>query len=141
MPSDWLTLQFDNTLDALSDALTAIEAHGEAENWPMKWLFNTNLAIDELVSNIIKYGYADDARHEIAIALFRVDDMLAVMVRDDSAAFDPFEDAPEPDTDLSIEDRPIGGLGVHLVKTLVDDVRYRRVDDRNEITLIQRAAA
>ena len=139
MPAGALTLAIENTLDALSAALEDIESHGEAEDWPMSWLFNTNLAIDELLSNVINYGYQDDAAHEIGIDLRREGDTLTIVLRDDGIAFDPLADAPAPDLDSDVEDRPIGGLGVHLVKTLVDEVRYERVAGHNVVTLIQRS--
>lgn len=134
-----LTLKIPNSLDALSAALEDIEAFGASQNWPTSWLFNTNLAIDELLSNVIKYGYGDATEsHEIVIELLRADEALTIILRDDGVAFDPLADAPPPDLDSNVDDRPIGGLGVHLVKTLVDEVRYARVDGQNEVTLIQR---
>ena len=66
-------------------------------------------------------------------------DLIEAEVVDDAKAFDPLE-APDPDITADLEDRPIGGLGVFFVKTLMDEVRYRREDGRNHLYFCKRAA-
>lgn len=141
MSNNTLTLTLRNDLEDLSRALEEIEAFGESNDWPMNWLFNTNLALDELISNVIKYGYDDESPHEIAITLTRHGERLTVTLTDDGIAYDPFTEAPQPDTDADVDDKPIGGLGVHLVKTLMDEARYERVGGVNRFTLVQDAKA
>lgn len=93
-----------------------------------------NLAIEELVTNCIKYGYDDSAAHTIEVELKLSAGELVVTVTDDGHPFNPLE-LPEPDTSLPVQDRPIGGLGIHLLRKLSDQMDYARTDGRNRLTL------
>ena len=93
-----------------------------------------NLALDELLTNTISYGYDDTGKHTIEISLLHDGDRLTVILRDDGRAFDPTE-AAKPDIEAGIDERPIGGLGIHLVRAMMDKVEYQRVDGFNQITL------
>jgi anti-sigma regulatory factor (Ser/Thr protein kinase) len=98
-----------------------------------------NVSLDEVLTNIISYGYDDGAAHSIAIRVaLETDGQVTIEVADDGKPFNPLE-TPEPDTDADIDDRPIGGLGIHLVLKLMDEVAYRRETDRNILTLKRRA--
>ena len=137
MSTSALTLIVKNDLSELARVAEAIETHGEARSWPMKWIMNANLSLDELITNIVSYRYVDTDAHEIRIALTEKERSLEIVVEDDGVAFDPFSEAPTPDLDADVEERRIGGLGVYFVKTLMDEVFYERRDGRNRITLIQ----
>lgn len=137
MTAPVLEITISNELAELARFVELIDAHGEAHGWSHQWMFNLNLVLDELITNVISYGYDDSATHEIHITLTEGKDSLVTVVEDDGRAFDPFHDAPEPDLSLDLPDRPIGGLGVHLVKALIDQVSYERRDDRNCVTLLQ----
>ena len=100
-------------------------------------VYRVTLVIEELVVNIINHGH-DDGVHDIEIAMTSEPDALTVEIIDDGRPFDPLSDAPEPDLDSLLEDRPVGGLGIHLVRTMMDEVHYRREQDRNHTTLIAR---
>ncbi|MDP2304289.1 MAG: ATP-binding protein [Ignavibacteria bacterium] len=92
--------------------------------------YKFNLAFEELLSNIVFYGYDDESIHEIEI-LFSYDIVkLSATIKDDGKAFNPLEKA-EPDTSLSIDERKIGGLGIHLVRKMMDEVRYKREGEFN----------
>lgn len=112
----------------------AIEYLADSLLLPPPMIFKLNLALDELISNTIAYGYAEQRDGEIDIEMRRHDDRVEVKLIDSAAAFDPFS-IPEPDLNASLEDRQIGGLGIHFVRTLIDDISYERADDRNVITL------
>lgn len=139
MSDSKLNLILKNDLSELARVADAIETHGEAHGWPMKWIMNINLSLDELITNIVSYGYRDTHDHEIRVTLTERNESLVTVVEDDGIAFDPFSEAPSPDLDAGVEDRRIGGLGVYFVKTLMDEVSYERRDDCNHITLIQHA--
>ena len=96
--------------------------------------YAVNLSVDELLTNTISYGYEDGAAHRIDIAVRMDESVIVVEIADDAAPFDPFE-AERPDTGATIEDRPIGGLGVHLVREMMDGHRYCRRGGRNIVTL------
>jgi serine/threonine-protein kinase RsbW len=114
-----------------------VEAFGEAEGLPPESVFSVNLALDEVVTNIIRYAYDDGRKHSIVIRLALEDDVLSAQVEDDGRAFNPLE-MPPPDITASIEDRPIGGLGIHLVRSVMNSVEYRREDGRNMLIMKKR---
>lgn len=132
-----IDIRLSNQLSEMDRLFEELEAFLDEADVPARARFNLNLAIDEFVSNAIKYGYPDGRAGEIAIHLVRRDDRLAVTLRDDGDAFDPFS-APEPDVTASVEDREIGGLGIHLVRKLADEFSYRREGDRNVVSLTLR---
>ena len=93
-----------------------------------------SLALDEVVTNIILHGYDDAADHEIRVTMTLENGVLTMEVEDDGRPFDPLQ-APPPNLDLPIEERPVGGLGIHLVRTLMDAVEYQRRGDHNVLTM------
>lgn len=99
-----------------------------------------NLSLDELLTNTITHGFegADEQHIEIALSLEAT--TLTVQISDTGIAFDP-SDAPVPDLESDIEDRQIGGLGVHFVREMMDSLSYRRHDGRNELTLTKHVHA
>lgn len=122
-------------LDRLHDAVAEL---GEVGDWPPDLVYQVDLVLEELIVNTVNYGYDDDARHEIEVTLTSDEDVFTVEIIDDGHAFNPLKDAPEPDLDAGIEDRPIGGLGIHLMRVMMDDVHYRREENKNHLTLIKR---
>jgi sigma-B regulation protein RsbU (phosphoserine phosphatase) len=110
-----------------------------AQNYEMPPKITTPvcMAFDELLTNIISYAYEDGSEHEIDIKVSSMSDSVVVVISDDGLPFNPFT-REDPDTDLSIEDRDIGGLGIHLVKNLMDEVYYKRHVDKNVITLVKK---
>ncbi|MDQ6435511.1 ATP-binding protein [Mesorhizobium sp. LHD-90] len=93
-----------------------------------------NLSLDELLTNTISYGFEDGGRHVIDIVVEAQGDRAVVTVKDDAAAFDPTE-AGDPDLDADLDERPIGGLGIHIVRAMMDDIVYARVGGHNQLTL------
>lgn len=100
-------------------------------------VFAANLAIEELVTNIIKYGYDDQEQHLIDLSLVLENGVLSIEIRDDGHEFDPF-DRPEPDTNLPVAEREIGGLGIHFVRKMLDSCAYDRRDGANIVTVTKR---
>ena len=96
--------------------------------------FAVNVSIDELLTNTISYGYEDSGPHRIEMTMRMEGTVLVVELSDDAKPYDPTA-APDPDIDAPIEARPIGGLGVHFVRVLMDSFLYRRSDGRNVVTL------
>lgn len=96
--------------------------------------FAVNVSVDELLTNTISYGYDDTDRHRIEMTVRMDGSVLVIELSDDAKPYDPTA-APHPDIDAPIEKRPIGGLGVHFVRELMDSFRYRRGDGRNIVTL------
>ena len=129
-----LELSLVNDLREIGAAAAKIDAFCEAQGISSQIAYAVNLSIDEILTNTISYGYDDDGEHRIDLT-FRVDgETLAVVIVDDGRPFDSSTER-EPDVDASLEERALGGLGLFLVQQMMDDVAYRRTDDRNVITL------
>ncbi len=99
-------------------------------------LMNLKLALEEAVVNIISYAYPDAKNQEIRIQVECADNMLKVVLTDGGIPFNPLE-ISDPDLTLPVEERPIGGLGIYLVKKLMKEVVYRRTDNKNILTMIK----
>lgn len=138
--SEFLKLTVLTDREELNGITEAVEAFAESQEWSPDLLFRINLVLEELVLNIMDYGH-DDNEHEIIISLESGEDLITVNIEDGGHAFDPLTDAPEPDVDGPIESRSIGGLGVMLVREMMDDMKYRRENGRNYLTLSHRRNA
>jgi len=92
------------------------------------------VALDEILINIIRYGYSDDRGHEISIQLRIENGVLVSIIEDDGRAFDPLT-LPEPDVGAPLQQRRAGGLGIHFVRNLMNEVTYNRSADRNRLIL------
>ncbi len=99
-----------------------------------------NLVFDDLLNNIVSYAYHDDDEHTIDVRVELSSDRLAVTLTDDGIPFDPFATAA-PDTALSLEERQSGGLGIHLVRNMMDEVSYSRRTDKNVVILVKHLKA
>ena len=95
---------------------------------------NLNLVLEELVTNIIFYGYVDTNEHKIIIDLSRDNSIFRMQIEDDAKEFNPLLMA-EPNIENSIEDRKIGGLGIFFVRKIMDTMTYERVDNKNILTM------
>ena len=99
--------------------------------------FHLQLCLEEMVLNVINYSFDDEAEHEIHVDFrFQIDSrVVTVDILDDGRKFDPLTQVPKPDTDAKLEDRTVGGLGVHFVRTFMDDANYRHEGGKNRLTL------
>ena len=114
-----------------------VERFGAEQRLPDDTLTNVNLVLDEIVSNVIKYGGAGNAAGAIDVSLVLEGERLTIDVSDDGIAFNPLEAKP-PDLDLPIMERPVGGLGIHIVRALTETATYRRESDRNHLSMTMR---
>ena len=105
---------------------------------PAKCLFEITVALEEVFSNIVRYAFTDGRTHTVRIVARLGKGKLSLSVEDDGRPFNPLTADP-PQLEPDPEKCEIGGLGIHLVKRLMDDVRYTRRSNRNELTLIKRS--
>ncbi|MDZ4372096.1 MAG: ATP-binding protein [Phenylobacterium sp.] len=110
--------------------MAKLETHLEAAGAPVAAVSAVMIAVDELVTNVQGHGGAARVTVDAVVA----DDRISVMVEDDGAAFDPLA-AKTPDTTASVESRQIGGLGIHLVRTMMDDIAYAREGGLNRLRI------
>lgn len=134
MGGDRLTVRIVNDLAEIARLAGIVETYCADRGIPESCAFKVNLALEELLANTIAYGYADAKRHEIELEIVRENGDLVIEMTDDALAFDPLQ-APPPDLDAPLEERPIGGLGIHFARTALDAIAYRRDNGRNRLTL------
>ncbi len=123
-----------NRLDDIPLVIGSIEKFCQELPVPLSPGRKLKIVMDEILSNIISYGYNDDDEHEIKIEVQPISKGIVLTIADDGSPFNPL-DCAEPDTERPIDDREIGGLGVHLVRKMVDESRYERLDDLNILKL------
>lgn len=95
-----------------------------------------NVALDELLANALSHGRTGLDPASVTVEVTLDQERVTVTITDDGTPFDPFG-LDAPDTTLSVEERPIGGLGIHLVGQLMDEVSYQRRDDHNVVVLVK----
>jgi anti-sigma regulatory factor (Ser/Thr protein kinase) len=117
--------------------LGELQAFSAAHDLPEQVAQDVHLALDEIVSNVVLHGGRADRVCHISVDLALHGTEIEVLVKDDAEPFDPLQ-KPDPDPALPLTDRPIGGLGIYLVKQLMTDVRYRREGGFNHLTMTKR---
>jgi anti-sigma regulatory factor (Ser/Thr protein kinase) len=137
--SEAIELRIANDLAALAGIAERIERFGAEQRLPPHVVNALNVALDEAVSNAINHGYDDGARGEIAVRLRHRPGSVLVEIEDDGRPFDPLQ-TPPPDLTSPLAERPIGGLGVHLIRNLMDEVTYARHDGRNILKMVKNLA-
>ena len=131
-----LEIRLANRLPEIARLAELIEAFGAEHGVPERAVFNLTLSLDESLTNVIEYAFPDGGEHEILVRLSLDEMALQAEVTDDGPPYDPTL-RPDPDTSLSVEDRPIGGLGVYFAKRMMDRVEYRRDPGANRLTLVR----
>jgi anti-sigma regulatory factor (Ser/Thr protein kinase) len=121
-------------LDAL-ESLWAAQGLSRAVTWPVE------VSLDEVLANVVQHGLlgrGESAQVELELRLEPGDPpRCELRIEDDGPEFDPLG-AAAPDTSLGVDERPIGGLGIELVKRLMDEVHYERRDGRNRLRFARR---
>ena len=130
-----LEISLANDLREIAGAAARIDRFCEGRALPAQIAYAVNLAIDELLTNTITNGYGDDDPHRIEIVLRDEADALVVIVVDDGVPFDPTQ-ATGPEH--AIDEASFDGLGLMLVKQMMDAVEYRRLQGCNIVTLTKR---
>jgi len=142
MQPDQLVLELRNDVAELERLFAAVADFCHAHALPAGLLFNLNLVLEEVVVNVMHYAFApaDAASQRIHVRLALAGGRVEAEVRDAGRAFDPLS-APPPDLDLDLEARAVGGLGVHFLRTLMDEVRYVRRDGENRLSFAKTVPA
>ena len=118
-------------LEKLNDA---IQEFARQQAWSDESLFQVGLVLEELITNVMNHGSTDHHPPQVDIQFVQNGHHLTIDMADTGIPFDPLLKAP-PDLSADIDDRPIGGLGVYLVRELMDEVQYQRSPDRNLLRL------
>jgi len=134
MPKKEYSFELKSSLAELDQLCQNLETFGKKFGLSKKLIFEINLALDELFTNIISYGFNDGQEHIIKVTLTPQKDELCVCIEDDGTPFNPI-DFDTPDVACSVEECKIGGLGIHIMKKLMDEVCYERCGDKNILNL------
>jgi serine/threonine-protein kinase RsbW len=129
-----MRIELKNDLKEMGRLLDGVESWGQEQGLSPKMIFDLHLVLDEIFTNIVNYGYDDAAEHQVLIDVEREADDVRVRVEDDARAFNPLE-RPDPDLGVPLEERKVGGLGIYLVRQLMDEVEYTREGGKNVLSL------
>ena len=125
-----LTFRIKNDLTELGKISQIVEEFNETHRLPLKAVNAVSLALDEILTNIISYGYEEQGDHFIDIRISLQNEQIILEIEDDARQFNPLT-VPEADTESAINERPIGGLGVHLVRNMMDEIHYIYKNNKN----------
>ena len=128
------TLTLPNDIETIPQLNQFMDEVCEEVGFDMSTTMSLNLAMEEAVVNVMTYAYPEGTKGEVRIDAVANDRRAKFIISDKGVPFDPTAKA-EADTTLSVEERPIGGLGIHLVRQIMDSVNYERVDGKNVLTL------
>ncbi len=128
------TLTLPNDIETIPQLNEFIDIVAEEIGLDMSLTMSLNLAIEEAVVNVMQYAYPDDVKGDVEIKVIADSKWLTFTISDSGIEFDPTT-MGEADTTLSAEERPIGGLGIFLVRQLMDVIAYHRADGKNILTL------
>jgi len=123
-----------NAVSALAALFEHCAAFAEAQALPADKRFAVEVCVEEIVTNIIKYGYPEGVAGEIRVGLASEAGRITIQIEDEGVAFDPTQ-TPEVDTTVGLHERPIGGLGIHMVKNMMQEVHYERLGTWNRLTM------
>ena len=128
------TLILKNDVSELERVMGHIAELCARHSLPPEVEYDLNLAMDEMVSNVAKHAYPRGGEHQFTVNISLSEEEFVAHIEDDGIEFNPVEH-PAPDLDASLEDRKIGGLGIFLVRQIMNSLEYHRVDGKNLLTL------
>jgi len=134
MPAKKYILTLKNDLDDLEKLRSFVEDIRKTLSVSKKCQFETNLALEEVFSNILSYGFNRHSDHFIKITVTTAQGVLNIRVEDDGKPFNPLE-AQKPALQYDIKNCGIGGLGIHLIRHVMDDIRYERYQNKNVLIM------
>jgi serine/threonine-protein kinase RsbW len=135
--SEQTTLILKNDLSELERVMILVSDLCGRHTIPPEIEYDLNLALDEIVSNVVKYAYPKGGEHLFSLHISLSDDEFVARVEDDGVEFNPMEH-PAPDLDAPLEERKEGGLGIFLIRQIMTSVDYQRMMGTNIVTLRKR---
>ena len=123
-----------NDISEISKLNEFVEEIGNEFSLTPDVVFNVNLVLEEAIVNVINYAYPKEKHESIYLSAQLHEGSIVFVLTDTGMQFDPTK-APEADITLSLEDRPIGGLGIFLIRQIMNEVSYERIDGKNVLTL------
>ena len=129
-----MKLTLPNNIEQIPKLSEFIDSICEKFCIDMDTTMSLNLALEEAVVNVMSYAYPEGTIGDVDIEVVKGPQYLDFIISDSGKPFDPTT-KEDPDTNLSVEERPIGGLGIHIIRQIMDSVHYERKENRNYLTL------
>ena len=134
MPSHEYLFELKNDLSELETLCRHLKTFGQQTALSEALITDVNICLDELFTNIVCYGFKDKSEHITWFSLNLNNDELTVIIEDAGVAFNPIE-KKDPEISDDLKNVKIGGLGIHIVRKLMDDLHYERKNGKNKLTL------
>ncbi|MDE0249761.1 MAG: ATP-binding protein [Gammaproteobacteria bacterium] len=127
-----------NRLEEIRTIEIVLAEFADEQELPPEALFQIQLSLEEIFTNVVSYAHDDNQEHDVEIVLSKDGKAVTVEIIDDGLPFDPLKDAPELDVDSSLEDRGIGGAGIRLVRQMMSELNYKRDNARNHLVMVKK---
>lgn len=137
MPSHQYSFELKNNLSELETLSRHLNKFGQDATLSEACITDVNICLDELFTNIVSYGFKDDLEHITRFQLDLNDYELTIIIEDEGVDFNPLE-KKDPEIPNDLKDVKIGGLGIHIVRKLMNEIHYERKDGKNKLTLKKR---
>jgi anti-sigma regulatory factor (Ser/Thr protein kinase) len=128
------TLVLKNNVTELEKVMSFISSLCARNSISPEIEYDLNLALDEVISNIVRHAFPDGQEHTFTVNLSLNDQEFVARIEDEGVEFDPTQHQA-PDLNAPLEERKLGGLGIHLVRQIMDGMEYDRVAGKNLLTL------
>ena len=129
------TFKIKNTFSEVEQLCAEINKLTQKNNFPEQLIFCLNVCLEEMLTNIVKYSYDDDAGHEIEMHLEIANEIITLTIIDDGHEFNPLE-AEKPDINSDIKHRKVGGIGIFLTCKMANKIIYNRKDNKNVLKIM-----
>ncbi len=127
-------LRLKNDLNEIERLANSVLAFGDENKLKDNIIWEIRLILEEIVTNIISYGYEDKENHIIVVSIDTGEKDITISIKDDGIPYNILEH-PKPDLEIPFQDRDIGGLGIYMVREIMDEVNYKRVDNMNQLVM------
>ena len=131
-------ISIKNKMDQLEDVQQFLEQLGMEWQLDARMIFEINLVLEEYITNLVNYGYHDRENHDIIIEILKEETQLKIIIIDDAGPFNILETPENEEIDKPVEERKIGGLGIHFIKKLTDNLEYQSVVGKNRLLIEKR---
>ena len=134
MQSHNYSFELKNDLSELENLCQHLNKFGQDAGLSEACITDINICLDELFTNIVNYGFEDKLEHMTRFTINLDNKVLTLIIEDEGIAFNPLE-KEDPEIPADLIDVRIGGLGIHIVRKLMDDISYKREQGKNRLTM------
>lgn len=135
LSQDVFSFEFSDGNNGMFQVMEKAEAICRERKVEDSKVYLVQLCIEELVTNALRYGSSENSRVNVSVALDIKEDNVVLVIEDDAQPFDPLTQAPAPDLSTDIENRTVGGLGIHMLKTMTQTMQYEYINRHNRMIL------